>query len=86
MRVPGETDWQTLERDEREDPFYARQQKLDGETPMKGTRRLNEPRKSTHIWVGNLPEGLSQGTHLIEVRAEDAYGHEFKDHRPVQVR
>lgn len=86
MRVPGHTQWAAMQHEHRADPFYARQHELDHATPMKGTTRLKEPRVSTHIWAGTLPEGLPAGTHLIEVRAEDAYGHVFTDKRPFRVR
>lgn len=86
MRVSGHSDWIKMRHELRYDPHYVRQQELDEETPMKGSKRLNRPRISTHIWVGELPDHLHPGTHLIEVRAEDAYGHLFQDRRPFRVR
>ena len=86
MRVRGKSDWVLLRHEHRFDPHYVRQQIMDAETPMEGTRRLNKPRESTHIWVGQLPTGLQPGTHLLEVRAEDAYGQGFEDLRPFRVR
>ena len=85
MRVSGTDQWQELKHQTRLDPHYVKQQKLDEQTPMAGTGRLNPPRPSTHIWVGKLPSELPVGTHLIEVQATDAYGHEFSDKRPFRV-
>jgi hypothetical protein len=86
MRVRGHSEWTSLDHQLRFDPHYVRQQQIDQATPMQGTKRLNEPRKSTHIWVGKLPPSLPAGTHLVEVRAEDAYGQVFVDRRPFRVR
>lgn len=84
-RVVGHTDWVTLKHEHRQDPHYVRQQQIDEATPMQGTKRMNKPRVSTHIWVGKLPESLPPGTHLIEARVVDAYGHVFSDRRPFRV-
>ncbi len=86
LRVPGETDWLPMRRTFRKDPFYVEQHKIDQATPMKNTERMKAPRKSTHIWVATLPEGLPTGTHLVEVRAEDAYGHTYRGRRPFRVK
>jgi hypothetical protein len=86
MRVSGHCDWVEMSHELRYDPHYVHQQALDEETPMKGTKRLNRPGVSTHIWVGALPGHLHAGTHLVEVRAEDAYGQVFQDKRPFRVR
>lgn len=85
MRVVGHSDWVAMKHEHRHDPHYARQQAIDEATPMEGTGRLNKPEESTHIWAGKLPNGLPAGTHLVEVQAEDAYGHVFTDKRPFRV-
>lgn len=86
MRVPGETEWIEMDHTIRTDPFYERLHALDHATPMKGTKRLNPPLKSTHIWRETLPDGIAEGAHLLEVKAEDAYGHVFRAQRPFHVR
>ncbi len=85
MRVRGQSDWTEMSHEHRLDPSYVRLHRIDQETPMKGTSRLKPPHNSRHIWVGHLPENLPRGTHLIEVKAEDAYGHTFHNQRPVRV-
>ncbi|MEO1616059.1 MAG: calcineurin-like phosphoesterase family protein [Planctomycetota bacterium] len=85
MRIPGQSNWIELSHEHRLDPHYVRQQKADEEMAEEGDPVLNKPRLSTHIWVGSLPTKLPAGTHLIEVRAEDAYGHVFTDKRPFRV-
>lgn len=85
MRVSGQSDWVKLHHEHRHDPHYVHQQRIDGETPMQGTKRMNAPQDSTHIWVGTLPTKLPAGTHLLEIRAEDAYGHLYTDKRPFRV-
>lgn len=85
MRVVGHGDWVAMKHEHRRDPHYVRQQAIDEATPMQGTKRLNAPEPSTHIWVGKLPGGLPAGTHLIEVQATDAYGEVFHDRRPFRV-
>jgi len=85
MRVPGQSEWVSLERAYRKDPLFAKLHELDQASPMEGTERLTGPKPSTHLWSGVLPEGLAEGTHLIEVKATDAYGHTFTDNRPIRV-
>ncbi|WP_436715085.1 calcineurin-like phosphoesterase family protein [Roseiconus lacunae] len=85
MRVVGHSEWVAMKHEHRNDPHYVRQQSIDESTPMEGTKRMNRPRESTHIWVGHLPNVLPKGTHLLEVQAEDAYGETFTDRRPFRV-
>ena len=85
MRVRGKSEWVTMKHAHRPDPNYVEQQRLDETTPMEGTKRMNRPIPSTHIWVGQLPVSLPLGTHLLEVRAEDGYGKVFSDKRPFRI-
>lgn len=67
-------------------PHCFLQQRIGRETPLQGIKRLNPPWDRTHIWVGSRPTKLPTGTHLLEVRAEDAYGEDLADKRPLRVK
>jgi hypothetical protein len=49
-------------------------------------RRLPDPLPSPHLWRGTLPDGLSPGPHLLEVRTVDMFGREHLSRRSFVVR
>ncbi len=70
MRV-GDRKWIRMKRAYREDPSIA---------------ALGYAGKSTHIWQAPLPAGLTPGTHLIEARTTDMFGHTYTGRRLIRVR
>ncbi|HKI89786.1 MAG TPA: calcineurin-like phosphoesterase family protein [Draconibacterium sp.] len=81
--------WKPAERKVEFDPYILRllrRQEL-GITPTKGSRELKaEPRESTHLWHGTIPEGLNKGSHMMEVTAKNKYGLDAKANRVFWVR
>lgn len=70
MRV-GKRPWVRMKHVRREDPSIV---------------ALGYAGKSTHIWQATLPAGLTPGTHLIEVRTTDMFGHTYTGRRLIRVR
>ncbi len=70
-------EWQTIERKEAYDPYVLKMHKRHelGIIPTKDSGLLkNRKQISSHLWYFQLPEGLSKGPHMIEVKAENSYG------------
>jgi hypothetical protein len=85
MRAGG-GEWTPLRHERRPDPYYLAAKALEeGETPPPG-RKLPKPAESSHVWVGTLPEGLTPGGHLIEIRTVDQFGQEYRAQRVIRVR
>lgn len=82
--VAGATEWRTLARSEREDPYYLDQKSREEANP--GYRPLPKPRKSGHVFAGRMPEGLPAGVHVLEVESTDLYGQTVRGQRHVRVR
>ena len=77
--------WQRMEKVEREDPYYvAVKTSEESERPPNG-RKLPKPIKSPHLWRGLLPADPTPGTHTIEVRTTDVYGHTYSSQRLVRI-
>jgi len=84
MRCGQQESWQRLEHVAVEDPafrkIYDTEKALRSRLEAEGSsaaalgKPLTSPKLSTHIWRGQLPEGLAPGTHLIQVRATDMHG------------
>lgn len=86
MRVGTDGTWADLERVAVPDPYFAAMKQLEeSETPPPG-RALPGIMDSPHIWRGTLPEGICPGTHAIEVRTTDQFGHTYEDRRIIRVR
>ena len=81
MRVGAGTHpglWTRLKRQERVDPEYQAVCEREAARQPQPRFSLPAPVQSRHIWVGKLPEGLTRGTWVIEVRSVDMYGqHDF---------
>jgi hypothetical protein len=46
---------------------------------------LPKASETSHIWSSSLPEGLTTGLHLIEVRTTDMFGQTYEDRRAIRV-
>ncbi len=65
----GDSEWVTMEPRRMADPaFVAAAEREEGTTDADWLP-LPKPYRTDHIWAANLPQGVSTGTHLIEVRA-----------------
>jgi hypothetical protein len=83
-RIDG-AQWSALERSPAEDPFILALKRAEKDHPH-GGRTLNPTRYVTdHLWAAPLPAGLTAGWHLIEVRSTDAFGHEYRAARVIQI-
>ncbi|MFQ5805883.1 MAG: calcineurin-like phosphoesterase C-terminal domain-containing protein [Phycisphaerae bacterium] len=77
--------WVKLKRVAREDPYYvAIKQAEESKHPPRG-RKLPQAGKSPHIWLGTLPANPPPGTHLIEVRTTDMFGHTDTAGRIIRI-
>ncbi len=47
--------------------------------------KMDNPRPSSHIWSGRLPQDLLKGTHRITVRTRDMFGREYTSHRIFRI-
>lgn len=88
MRIDG-GGWKTAERQEEFDPYILRllnRQEM-GITPTDGSRELKEePRASTHLWHGLIPNGLEKGAHMLEVTTKNKYGLNAKANRVFWIK
>jgi hypothetical protein len=85
MRVGDEGEWQRLARRVMIDPAYQRVFDAEDAIPDHPWRKLPKPQPSTHLWRGTLPNGLSAGIHLIQVRTTDMHGRSFDGQRSIRV-
>jgi hypothetical protein len=81
--APGEEgDWTPLRRVVRVDPvfeeIYAREESTASPQPL-------PPVPSPHLWVGNLPTGLTPGTTAIHVRETDMFGRVSRGYRLIRI-
>lgn len=84
MRVDGGS-WVALEPTSMIDPYYEAMREQQEKLPALPGRRLPAPVNSTHIWTGDLPGGLREGVHTIEVRTRDLFGHTYTGRRVIRV-
>ena len=91
-RLVPNGDWQTMERFDGIDPFFADMKKLEklllpaekDKIPL-GVRPLPEPSITDHLWRAPLPGNLPVGTNLIEVKTTDMHGQVYTDTRSIRV-
>jgi hypothetical protein len=97
MRI-DDGEWTPMEQTQRQDPAYAQMKQLESalleqaedDPKLKEVlSRLGRPlpgvSETNHIWVGRLPGGLEQGTHVLEVRATDMFGQTDVEQRLFRV-
>ncbi len=101
-RVKGLTDWKTMEKTLRVDPFYAelkqRWENFEGLNMIEQWenndtinqpfpgRSLPEARPCTHLWEAGLGTDWPAGRHTIEVKVKDRYGRTFTDYQTLRVK
>lgn len=80
--------WIRAEKRVENDPYILRllERQERGITPTEGARPLKpEPRKSTHLWYTQIPEGLEKGAHVMEIQAIDKFGLDATAYRTFWV-
>ena len=71
FRLLPDGEWQTMDRIDGVDPYFAEMKKLEaGEAPPNGLP-LPAPSLTDHLWRSLIPASLSVGTHLFEVEATE---------------
>ncbi len=48
-------------------------------------KRMYEANNSTHLWQSEIGKNLTEGIHVIEVKAKDRYDREFKDYHTLRI-
>lgn len=85
MRMLPDGEWQTMERVDGVDPFFADMKKLEaGDFPLPGSP-LPGPAITDHLWRAFLPAVLPVGTHMVEVETTDMDGHVYTDRESIRV-
>lgn len=70
-------EWKPMEYVEEQDPSYeAELYRWDTSDSLLTGRRASNAIESRHLWKGEIPTKLKEGTHEIEVKAIDMYGEE----------
>ncbi len=79
--------WNALTFSPQVDPRYALTRSLEAGVPEGDllSRTLPQPQVSYHIWSGEISGGLELGTHVLEVRHTDLYGHVHFGRRTFRV-
>ncbi len=82
----GETDWKPLQRVIEPDPvFLGIRHKWDTSNELLTGERPSNPVNSMHLWRARVPSNLPAGEHVIEVRAIDMFGREFRDRTTYRI-
>ena len=76
LSVDDSDAWVRMEHAPQPDPVYAR---------VAGRQSEQRGGRSTQMWEGRLPEGLSPGGHLIRVRTVDMHGQVHHGSRIIRV-
>jgi hypothetical protein len=87
--------WVALERVPVEDPMFQRVRQREllireklaagGSDPDSMLRELTGPKRSSHIWRGRLPTGLTAGTYCLRVRTRDMHDRRHDGYRIFRV-
>lgn len=86
IRIDGQ-DWQAMTHTIRNDPTFEQVYETEKLLAKEGKpwRDMPSPRVSSHVWESKLPDGLSIGSHLIEVRSTDIFGQSVAGRRIIRV-
>ncbi len=84
-RIGKGDEWRELERVVEPDPYYVALVEAEGEIDSPWRTMRSNPDRCSHLWKGVLPEGLGEGEHIIEVLAEDGFGHTARQMRIIRL-
>jgi len=85
MRVGEKSEWVQMEQKAMNDPAYERELLEELKWEKRNWTELPKPHATPHIWSGKMPSELSQGTHLIEVRATETDGKSVINRRVIRI-
>jgi hypothetical protein len=74
MRLEGAGDWTRLERVAAPSPYFVDLKRREAATSPRPPVPLPPADRSTHLWRGSLPSGLTAGVRVLFVRATDPFG------------
>ena len=72
MRVDRQGEWKPMERVTIADPAFVAEKNREAALTDRAWTDLPAPHPTPHMWRGMLPPTLSEGSHLIQVRAKSA--------------
>ncbi|MFN5709325.1 MAG: calcineurin-like phosphoesterase C-terminal domain-containing protein [Planctomycetota bacterium] len=78
-------EWTECQQVEESDPQFQRLWEAEQQQQPPPSPKLTKPTISSHLWAGELPSGLTPGTHLLRVRTVDLAGKEYTDERSFRV-
>ncbi|MCX7918887.1 MAG: calcineurin-like phosphoesterase family protein [bacterium] len=73
--------WFPMEKVSLPDPYYTKQFELITEKPNWIPNAILCP----HIWRASIPASLGKGSHLIQVRTTDMFGHVYTAYRVITI-
>lgn len=87
-RIGAQQEWLELKRVLEPDPHYFELLAREGEGELAAPfiHLGKNPDPCSHLWKGNLPVGLGAGEHVLEVMAEDGFGHSATGLRILRVK
>jgi hypothetical protein len=85
MRIGKDALWLPLEHTVREDPYFLSLKEIETSEKLPTGRKLPVAGKCQHLWAAKLPGTLTPGTHRIEIRTTDMYGHNYTAQRILRV-
>jgi len=83
MRTDG--DWRPMQQTREVDPLLQQVYEREAAVKDKSWRQLSKPKPSTHLWKLPLPQNLTPGSHLIEIRTTDMFGKTHHGRRIVRI-
>ena len=84
MRV-DRADWVNLEQTRTIDPFCLRMHQDNQFNDKEALGyKFDKPSETSHMWKGTLPR-MYAGTHVIEVRTKDMFGHTYSANKILRV-
>lgn len=78
-------DWTECQQVAEPDPLFQSLWDAEQTQQPPPKLKLTKPTISSHLWAGELPVGLSPGTHLLRIRTEDMHGKQYTDERSFRV-
>ncbi len=85
MRIGRSQPWVPMKQAEKNDPYFVAAHASEQGMNLPYHQDLPGPQETPHVWAANLPAGLTQGSHLIEVRSRDMYGQVSFGRRVIRV-
>ncbi len=85
MRLNGQGDWVSLTRTPGEDPTFQAAVSAEAKMQPPPDHKLPKPTKTEHLWRGRLPAAVPAGTHMLDVRATDMFGHVYTAQRVIRI-